>query len=213
MQASTPSAPRVALRRTSELSHQGSTKAMHAVRRGSTAVLEKGATCRQGMVRQVGKIRNEFSRFGSFEQISVTSYDTMLKKLSSVYRLSHKSEIKDKVKQLVAPRGIKGLIVPSSTPITIFWDVWTAIWLVFTALVTPFEVAVLRQQTVHDALFWIIETGRSWRACAWSAETDDKRDVATLDEKRVTTRPSSCRRRRPPTSHTSGRQRSHCSEG
>jgi hypothetical protein len=57
----------------------------------------------------------------------------------------------------MSPRD-RWLILPLGSARAIAWDVWTAWWLIFTAMITPVEVAFLDVQGTSSYLFWINRT-------------------------------------------------------
>ena len=86
----------------------------------------------------------------------VLSYDDMLTKMSSTDRVEAKKRNKDHVRRLTAVHlGNRCLILPLGSTFAICWDIWTAFWLAFTALVTPFEVAFMPDEGPTRPIFWI----------------------------------------------------------
>jgi hypothetical protein len=88
-------------------------------------------------------------------QKEVLSYDDMLTKMSSTDRVEAKKRNKDHVRRLTTQRGNRCLILPLGSTFAICWDMWTAFWLAFTALVTPFEVAFMPEEGPSRPTFWI----------------------------------------------------------
>lgn len=104
--------PKAVLHRSGELARQGSQKALNAGRRASVNTVLGVKRARSASLRQVGKVRKEIFP-SSFEKIEVTPYDAMLRKLSTTDRLIHSLEVKEKVKKLATPHGIKCLSEPT----------------------------------------------------------------------------------------------------